>query len=634
MKSNNDLTTALKSCWRVMTPPPDFTVSEWADAERYLSRESSANPGKYRTAFAPYQRAVMDAVNDPSVQRLVVMFASQTGKTEMVNNIAGYFIDCDPAPILVVQPTIEFAESWSKERLVPMLRDSPCFAGKIRDARSRDSGNTILHKSFVGGNIAIVGANAPSGLAGRPRRVVLLDEVDRFPASAGTEGDPCALAIRRTESFHNAVVVMTSTPTIKGVSAIEKEFLESDQQKLFCPCPHCGEHQVLTWAHVVWPEGKPEEAFIKCEKCQASIDDQQRVKMVRAGQWRPTAPFGGKRGYFLNGICSPFKHKRGFKNRLHQMVVEFLEAWHGGDEKHKTWVNTFLSETWEAMGATINPDDIGARREDYATEVPAGVLVLTWAADVQGDRIEAEIVGWGEGEECWGIRRGYFVGDPNTSPHAWQQLRDFAETELTHPLYGKIKPTIGVVDSGFATQAAYQFVRKMMPARVYAVKGAKNRLKHPVETPRRGGRSSALLVDTQEFKSIIYSRLKNDKPGPRYYHFPKSYDDEFFAQLTAEKVVTKHAKGIASQSWENTRSNRRNEALDIRVYSHAALHILNVNWEKLKENMGKRGEVKEYVLKPAEPQTTEQVAEHPAARPVRAPFVPRRPGGGWVGGFR
>lgn len=611
-----------------------LTVSEWANRYRYLSRESSAKSGKYRTSATPYVAELMDSACEDTVQSVCAMFAAQTGKTESLNNISGFFIHADPAPILMVQPTIELAESWSKEKLTPMVRDTPALSRLVKDPRSRDSGNTILFKQYPGGNIAIVGANAPAGLAGRPRRVVLLDEVDRFPASAGTEGDPCALAIRRTESFYNSVIVLTSTPTTKGISRIEKEFDQTDKRFWFCPCPACGEWQTLKWVNVAWPEGKPEEAFLKCEKCPAMLDDAARVKMIKAGEWRATAPFNGKRGYHLNGIYSPFKHKRGYKNRLHQMAAQFLEAKHGGEETLKTWVNTFLAETWESAGATINPDDIGARREDYATEVPAGVLVLTWAADVQGDRIEAEIVGWGEGEECWGIRRGYFVGDPNTSPHVWQQLRDFAETELTHPLYGKIKPTIGVVDSGFATQAAYQFVRKMMPARVYAVKGAKNRLKHPVETPRRGGRSSALLVDTQEFKSIIYSRLKNDKPGPRYYHFPKSYDDEFFAQLTAEKVVTKHAKGIASQSWENTRSNRRNEALDIRVYLHAALHILNVNWEKLKENMGKRGEVKEYVLKPAEPQTTEQAAEHPAARPARAPFLPRRPGGGWVGGFR
>jgi len=576
----------------------------------------------------------MDCVNDDSIQTICAMFASQTGKTEMLNNIVGYFIDCDPAPILVVQPTIEFSESWSKERLVPMLRDCACFVGKVKDSRSRDSGNTILHKSFIGGNIAIVGANAPAGLAGRPRRVVLLDEVDRFPVSAGTEGDPCALAIRRTESFYNSVIVLTSTPTLKGFSRIEAEFEQTDKRFWFCPCPRCGEWQTLKWANIVWPEDKPEEAVMKCEKCPAILDDSDRVKMIKAGEWRATAPFNGKRGYHLNGIYSPFKHKRGYKNRLHQMAAQFLEAKHGGEETLKTWVNTFLAETWESVGDKIDPTDIGSRREDYAAEIPKDVLLLTAAADVQGDRIEAEIIGWGIGEESWGIKRGYFVGDPNTSQEVWRQLSDFFLQEFQHPIYGKMRVQCGTVDSGHATAAVYAFVKRMRPAQFYAVKGAKNRLKNPVETPKRGSRSSALLVDTQEFKTMIYSRMKITAPGARFMHFPKSYDDEFFLQLTAEKVVTKYIKGVQYQLWENTRSNRRNEALDIRVYNQSALHILNVNWEKLKLNLESRREVIDYVLKTNEEQPVKPDEPKPEPKqPSRAPFVrPMR--GGWVGGWK
>lgn len=613
-------------------PPPLLLCSDWANQFRYLSKESSAQANKYRTATAPYQAEVMDCVNDDGVQTICAMFASQTGKTEMLNNIVGYFIACDPAPILVVQPTIEFAESWSKERLVPMLRDCDCFNGKIKDPRSRDSGNTILHKSFAGGNIAIVGANAPAGLAGRPRRVVLLDEVDRFPISAGTEGDPCSLAIRRTESFYNSVIVLTSTPTVKGISRIEREFEQTDKRYWHCPCPKCGEYQTLKWSQVVWPEGKPEEAVLKCEKCQAALDDSDRVRMIKAGEWRATAPFNGKRGYHLNGIYSPFKHKRGYKNRLHQMAAQFLEAKHGGDETLKAWVNTFLAETWESAGETIDLNDISARREDYASEVPSGVLVLTAAADVQADRIEAEIVGWGVGEESWGIKRGYFLGDPNTSQEVWRQLADFFNLELTHPIYGKMKPQVACVDSGYATAAAYAFAKRMRPAAVWAVKGSNNRLKNPVEAPKRGSRSSALLVDTQEFKTTIYSRLKISAAGPRFNHFPKTYDDEFFAQLTAEKVITKYIKGVQYQLWENVRSNRRNEALDIRVYNHAALHILNVNWDRLKANMEARRETTEYVIKQP-PQPT--VEKKPVIQAERKTFArPPQTRGGWIGGWR
>lgn len=619
-----------------LEPPPKQTVSDWANAHRYLSKESSAQANKYRTATAPYQAEVMDSANDDSVQTLCAMFASQTGKTEMLNNIVGYFIDADPAPILVVQPTIEFAESWSKERLTPMLRDCSCFAGKVKDARSRDSGNTVLHKQFVGGNIAIVGANAPAGLAGRPRRVVLLDEVDRFPQSAGEEGDPCALAIRRTESFYNSVIVLTSTPTLKGISRIEKEFEQTDKRYWFCPCPKCKEFQTLKWQNLVWPEGKPEEAFIRCDKCNESIDDSGRVWMIKHGEWRATSDFNGKRGYHLNGMYSPFKHKRGYRNRLHQMAAQFLEAKAGGEETLKAWVNTFLAETWEAAGDKIDHNEISARREDYATPVPKDVLVMTWGADVQGDRIEAEIVGWGMGEENWGIKRGYFIGDPNKSPEVWRQLREFVLQEFEHPIYGKMKAQIGMCDANYSTGAATKFINSLRPMLAYPIKGSSHRLRVPVQTPKRGSRSSSLLIDTSEFKTVIYSRLKQTEVGARYMHFPKEYDDEFFAQLTAEKVTTRYVKGVPSQSWEVVRSNRRNEALDIRVYNHAALHVLNVNFEKLKQNLEAKREVREYVIKPiddkpAEPQPQPtQLTPQPQRKPFVAPFRQ----GGWIGGWK
>ena len=571
----------------------------------------------------------MDSANDESVQTICLMVAAQTGKTETINNIVGFFIDADPAPILLVQPTKELVESWSKERLDPMLRDCACFSGKVKESRSRDSGNTIFHKQFRGGNIAMVGANAPSGLAGRPRRVVLLDEVDRYPESAGGEGDPCALAIRRTESFYNSVIVLTSTPTLKGRSRIESEFEQTDKRYWFCPCPKCKKHQTLKWENIIWPEGNPEQAFLRCEHCHEALDDSQRVWMIRHGEWRATAEFHGKRGYHLNGIYSPFKHKRGYKNRLHQMAAQFIEAEAGGEETQKAWRNTFLAETWESKFDKLNPDDIYSRREDYAAEVPEGVLVLTGAADVQSDRIEAEIIGWGDGEECWGIKRGYFLGNPNTSTTVWRQLADFILSEFTHPIYGKMSAKKFCVDSGYATSAAYKFCRSQRADVVHAVKGSPKKLKNPVEAPKRNSRSQALLVDTVEFKTVIYSRLKIQEPGPRYCHFPKGYDEEFFAQLTAEKTVSRWVKGILRQEWENVRASKRNEALDIRVYNHAALHLLSVNWEKLKANLQKQGspksEVVNYDLKPT------PTAPAPTPRPPQ-PNPRQRSGGGWISG--
>jgi phage terminase large subunit GpA-like protein len=579
----------IASAWLgVCEPPPRLTVTQWADAERYLSPEGSALPGKYASGYAPYQREMMDSTCDPEVSSTCLMLASQLGKTETVNNIVGFFIAADPSPILVVQPTIDLGESWSKERLVPMIRDTPCLRGLVTDPRSRDSGNTILHKSFPGGNIAIAGANAPAGLAGRPRRVVLLDEVDRFPPSAGTEGDPCLLAIRRAESFWNAVVVMTSTPTTRGFSRIESEFLQTDQRRWFCPCQKCGEMQVLEWGQVRWPEGEPEAARYVCRACGHGHDDPERVAMVRAGEWRATAPFTGKRGYHLNGIASPFPARKGYRSRLHQMAAGFIEAKRGGREMLKTWTNTFLAETWEEEGATVDAGPLYRRREAYPLDpAPAGVLCVTAGADVQADRVEVELVGWGDGEESWGLGYHVFVGNP-AQPVVWEQVDALLSARVTRHDGAQMPVAATCIDSaGGATQQVYAFCSRRLARRVFAVKGLGGPGHPLVGRPKKSGvRSTPLLmIGTDTAKEIIYSRLAAGAGDPGYCHFPMEYDAEWFGQLTAEKIVTRYTKGVPYRAFENP-GRARNEALDCRVYALAALAVLNPNWASLKKSLG------------------------------------------------
>jgi len=569
---------------RVCVPPPRLTVREWADEFRFLSPESSARPGKYLSAFAPYQREPMDSVNDGQVQSVCLMFASQTGKTELVNNVVGFFIAADPSPILVVQPTIEFAESWSKERLVPMLRDTPILNGLVSDPRSRDSGNTILLKSFPGGNIAVAGANAPTGLSGRPRRVVLLDEIDRFPPSAGTEGDPCLLAIRRTESFWNAVIVLVSTPTTKGYSRIEKEFLQTDQRKWFCPCQACGEMQTLEWAQVRWDEDQPETARYECVKCGHRHDDAGRVAMVRSGEWRATAPFTGKRGYHLNGIASPFPAKKGFVSRLHQMAAGFLEAKAGGKEAMKTWVNTFLAETWEEQGTAIDAGPLYKRREEY--RVPAKVLCVTAGVDTQQDRLECELVGWGEGEESWGLGYHVLMGSP-ASPETWASLDAILGKPIRRDDGGILPVAASCVDSGGGfSEMVYRFARERLARRVFAVKGIGGPGHPLVSRPRKTGvkATTLLLVGTDTAKEMVYSRLGAGAGDAGWCHFPMTYDAEWFRQVTSEKIVTRYSKGIPYRAFDNP-GKLRNEALDCRVYAFAALAVLNPNWSALRKNV-------------------------------------------------
>lgn len=575
----------IASAWfSVFRPPPRMTVTEWANQFRFLSPESSANPGKYSVAMTPYLAEPMDAVTDPRNTGTVLMFAAQLGKTELINNAIGYFIHIEPAPILVVQPTIELGESWSKERFAPMLRDTPALTSLVADAKSRDAGNTILHKTFPGGNLAIAGANAPSGLASRPRRVVMLDEVDRYPSSAGTEGDPCALAIRRTETFHNPVIIRTSTPTIKGLSRIEKDFEASDQRRWYCPCPKCGAEQTMKWPQIRYDkEGDGSDATYQCEACEVLLTDAERVWMVRRGKWVATYPERTDRGYHLCGVANIFRHKQGFKSRLHQMVADHLEAKRKGRETLRTWINTFLAETWEEDGESVPFEPLMQRRENWG-EFPAGGLIVTAGADVQGDRIEVEFVAWGEGEESWSLDHVVIMGDFNR-PEIQDEFDALLSRTWTHPTGAEIKVTCAFIDSGHKNDAVSKFAKKRERRRIYCCKGRGGPGVPLLSRPTRPGKIRAALfnIGTDTAKDSIYSRLLETNLGPGYMHFPSDRDETWFRQLTAEQRVTRYRDGVPYSHFENP-SKARNEALDCRVYALAALQTLAVNWKRLAES--------------------------------------------------
>lgn len=600
----------------IFQPPPRMTVSECANEFRYLSAESSSNPGKYSSDMTPYAVAWMDSVNDPTATGTILMVASQLGKTEVLNNVVFYFIVVEPAPILMVQPTIDMAESWSKERLAPMIRDSPALQGKVADAKSRDSGNTMLHKTFPGGNIAMAGANAPSGLASRPRRVVLLDEEDRFPPSAGSEGDPASLAIRRTETFWNPVIFETSTPTVKGVSRIEARYLESDQRRWWCDCPRCGRAQVLKWSQVRCTEANGEDAWLECDGCEAHLTDEERRTMVRGGKWVAEFPERTLRGFHLNGMASLFRHKRGYQSRLHQMMAEHLSAKRKSKEVLRTWVNTFLAETWEEEGESVEWGPLMARHENWG-EFPVGGLVVTVGADIQGDRIELEFVAWGVDEESWSLDYVVIMGDFNT-PSVQADVEKQLLRTWKHPCGVEVRVTAAFIDSGHKAKSVYAFTRKRERLKFYACKGRGGAGVPIVSRPTRQGvlRAALFSVGTDTTKDIIYSRIQNSDKGPGYMHFPSNRDETWYRQLVAETKVTRYKDGVPFTKFENP-SKARNEALDCRVYALAALQLLNIQWAKLS---------KSFRMPAAAP------AEDDAAATGKKKRPPRK-SGGWVNGW-
>lgn len=557
-----------------LRPPPRLTPSEWADRFRRLSPEASAEPGTWDTSRAEYQRGIMDAFTDPLVETVVVKSSAQVGKTEAINNVLGYHIDLAPCPIMVIHPTIEMGKTWSKDRLDTMLRDTPRLRGRVSEAKSRDSDNTVRRKKFPGGHLTVAGANTPVSLAQRPVRIVIGDDVDRFPPSAGEEGDPVTLAGKRTTTFWNRKLGWFSTPTNKGTSRIDALYEGSDQRRFFVPCPDCGHHQHLRWAQVHWDkdqEGRhlPETAAYVCEQCGACWDDLARAVAVSRGEWRATAPFKGVAGFHLNELCSPWV-------RLEAIVAAFLVAKNKPDTL-KVWTNTVLGESWEAEAESVKAGDIMERAENYGLEapatVPAPVALLTAGVDVQDDRLEVEVVGWGAHEESWSIEHRILWGYP-AGPELWEDLGELLAGSWLTADGRRLQLRASALDTGgHHTQAAYAFCRTRWHQRVWAIKGMAGEGR-PVFPPRYSkqnkGRVPLFAVGVDAAKEVIYARLRGiSKPGPGYCHFPTDRDREYFDQLTGEKAFTEHRKGFAHKVWIKTRE--RNEALDLRVYAYAAL---------------------------------------------------------------
>lgn len=549
----------------------------------------------------------MDAVSDHDIDTVVVMSSAQVGKTEIVNNLVGFHIHQDPAPMLVLQPTLEMAQTWSKDRLAPMLRDTPALQGRVKQPRSKSSTNTLLHKVFPGGHITMAGSNSPASLASRPIRVVLCDEVDRYPPSAGTEGDPVNLARKRTTTFWNRTVILTSTPTLKGTSRIELEFEQSDQRYFHVPCPHCGESQRLQWSGVTWAKeddgtSLPETAQYACEHCGALWTEVQRHQAVKQGEWIASAPTNGRAGFHLSELYSPW-------SSLESMVRAFLEA-KKNTELLKTWVNTCLGETWEEQGDGIDQGSLYGRREDYAAQVPSGGLLLTAGVDIQRDRIEMEVVAWGEGEESWNVDYVVLPGDPSR-PDVWRDLDDCLQATYTHETGTELHITAAGIDSGDQTTTVYQFVKPRAARRVFALKGIAGPGRPVVKISRKQKGKKTRDVDlyqvgVDDAKGIIYSRLKIESAGPGYCHFPRDRDEEYFNQLTGEKLVTRYHKGFPRKEWIKARA--RNEALDCRVYALAALKILNPVWSAIERRV---------TSKPAAPKEPELRKTTQRARPSR-----------------
>ncbi len=562
-------------------PPPELSLSEWAAQYARLSHESSAEPGKW--VSIPYQDGIMDAFTDPEIEVVVVKKSARVGYTKIINNVVGYHIHLDPCNILVVQPTIEDAEGYSKDEIATMIRDTPIITELVSDPKTRDGSNTILKKSFPQGMLYLVGANSPRGFRRISARLVLFDEIDGYPASAGTEGDQIKLGIMRSNFFWNRKIAMGSTPTIAGESKIDREFENSDKRFYFVPCPHCGEYQTLKWSNIQWPENDPARAFYVCEHCASIIDHSQKHWMVERGEWRATQEFPGRAGFFIWAGYSYSPNAAWGK-----LATEFLEC-KRDSEALQTFVNTVLGESFQAEREAVDWAPLYERREDYA-QPAAGAYVITAGVDVQADRVEVGVEGWAPGEENWQIEYAVIFGDTSESVRSgkvWLDLQAFLSRVYENDRGVELGIAATCIDSGYRTERVYEFVKRNRSRRVYATKGRAGPGLPIVDTTskKKTGRDPRPVrvfnLGVDGAKAVIYYRLQQNEPGDGYRHFSKSLGADFFEGLTAEEIRIKKRRGHEIREWHKIRP--RNEQLDIAVLNLAALRILNPTWEVLTE---------------------------------------------------
>ncbi len=595
----NKLNACLAKILSGMKPPEDLTVSQWADKNRRLTSESSAEVGKWRTSRTPYMFDILDSFTDPLIEHIVVVAASQVGKSETINNMVGYCIDQDPGPILLIQPTIDDVKRYSEMRIAPMIRETRCLKRKVADPKSRDAANTKRQKSFPGGVLVMTGSNVAHDLSSMPIRYVFGDERDRWATSAGSEGDPWELAVARTRTFYNKKMVEVSTPTVKGASAIENSYNLGTMERWKTQCPHCGEYVEITFDNIRFEYDTAEngdkkifhisEIFYVCPEC-GGISDEHTMKSQPA-KWVATVPEARKhhktRSFWLTAWVSPWA-------TWESIILQFLQA---GTDSAKLQVvyNTQFGELWEERGDMASEDDVMARREVYEAEVPDGVLLLTCGVDTQDDRLEYEVVGHRRYGETWGIKKGVILGRPDTE-EVWERLDEVLSHKYKFKSGVSLQISLTFIDEGgHFTQEVRQHCLARQYDHVFAIKGA-NRPDIPYTAPPKKqkivvngkviGQVWVYEIGVNAGKQKIVDNLRVQSPGANYCHFPlrDDYGKQFFKQLMSEHLAyvpkLKHP-----WQWQKIPGHERNEAFDIRNYNLAACEILSPDWDAIEQKL-------------------------------------------------
>lgn len=582
----------------LLKPPRNVSVSEWADENVILS-ETSFEPGRYRTARAPHSKAIMDAASNGKVRQITMMGSSQVGKTQIMLNIIGYFIDIDPCHIILMQPTEMHAKDFSNQKLDPMIQDTQILKQKVSKNRVKDKDNSTFRKRFAGGYLTIIAGTSPGGTRQKSARVVIGDEIDAIGLTV-KEGDPSARLIKRTTTYSDSLAIFGSTPTLTDSSRIYAMYEQSNKMKYYVRCPHCDKEQYLKWENLTWEKdidlyGKVTRDYVEtvkygCEGCGTLLSEGERVEMLGKGYWKADRPHITHHiGFWINELSSTLSTMQ----KVAQAIVD------AGDDSSKLealYNTTFGLPYKKTIGKEIDSLELMHRVEDFIDlknyRIPQGILYLTGACDVQEgtkenpQRLEAEVWGWGKDKERWLVYKTVFIGNLKNNVETWDLLDRLWEKTFIRVDGVPLKISVKFVDSGDETQTVYDYVKGREHENLFAVKGS-NRPNATI-IPKRfsdvdKGQVRLLSLGTQIIKKEIFSCLEKKKEaGPKYTHFPRIFcDAEYFRQLTAEHEVTKYYGTYSYTVFEKKNKRDANEALDLFVYNYAAQEMKNPNYEAL-----------------------------------------------------
>lgn len=642
-----------------LLPPPDLPPSVWAERNVRIP-EGNAVPGPLRLANAPYQREPLDMLMDPDCYRISLKWGAQVGKTTMALCQQAFCIAQAPRSQMMMQPSQGDLATWLETKFNPLVEANASIRNLIAKPRGRKGVNNRNMKSYPGGFMMFAWSGSTKTMRGRSAPVIVCDEVDGYEVTQ--EGHPVGLLWQRAATYGDQrFLVEISTPTIKGISYIDAAFEAGDKRRFHVLCPDCGHHQVLTWSRITWEgrrstgiddaeldraddaDHRPETARVICAECGSRWDDGQRIAAIRmaeglGGGWKAEKPFKGHASYHINEFYSTFR-------RLRDIVQSYLDKL--ATEDLQTFVNVSLSETWEEQGEQADATGLMSRRRAWAAQVPMGAIYLTAGIDMQMDRLEVEIVGWGVGEESWSIEYHVLWGDP-LQTDVWDDLDDLLASTFVHESGAVLPISAACLDTGGTsgmTLAAYGYAQGRTARRLFAIKGGGSWGSPIIGPPsrkqsgKRARKVDLFTVGVDEAKLVVMRRLNVVRPGPGYCHFPEGREEEYFRQLTAEKLVTRYVKGFPVREWRKP-DKARNEALDCRVYALAALKNMNPNLVRLAQRLAKEAAERPPV-EPAElslpPAPSKAAPVQPSPREEAKPQRPHsglrkwRPSGGAPG---